>query len=206
MIVKVLIAAASSALAAGSSMGSISSVSGAVALISPPVSTALNATESDTAAWAFDEVQGYTLPVGIAVNATLAGSYLSNGSLTPGVIPAGSVVNSHYIYADPFTGGTFDGTVIFNQPIIGVIVLRSELNASDAFLGAPGTIYADNSARGMELNANADRFQIDVGLFEIRFRFSTGTATDDIRVLTIPAPATAGLVSIAALAAVRRRR
>jgi hypothetical protein len=203
-----IVAASAFALAAGTSHAIIVASGGSSAVIAPPASTALGALESNTDAWAFNEVQSFTLTAPLAVDATTPGTYNSNASLTPGVIPAGTIVNSHYIYSDP-VGGTesvYEGFVRFSQPIIGIIVFRAGLNGSDAILGASGTTYADNAARGLELSANADRFVITLSQFEVRYNFRTSGATDDIRVLTIPAPGAASLAAIGALAIFRRRR
>src|SRR5262245_40258159 len=43
----------------------------------------------------WDEVQNYTLSSNLSVNITTLGSFASTASLTPGVIPAGTRVNSH---------------------------------------------------------------------------------------------------------------
>lgn len=203
-----IVAASAFALAAGTSHAIIVASGGSTAVIAPPASTALGALESNTNAWAFNEVQRFTLTAPLAVDATTPGTYNSNASLTPGVIPAGTIVNSHYIYSDPVGGGqsTYEGFVRFSQPIIGIIVFRAGLNGSDAILGAAGTTYADNAARGLELSANADRFVITLSQFEVRYNFRTSGATDDIRVLTIPAPGAASLAAVGALAIFRRRR
>jgi len=203
-----IVVASALALAAGTSHAIIVASGGSTAVIAPPASTALGALESNTDAWAFNEVQRFTLTTPLAVDATTAGTYDSNASLTPGIIPAGTMVNSHYIYSDPVGGAesVYEGFVRFSQPIIGIIIFRAGLNGSDAILGAAGTTYADNAARGLELSANADRFVITLSRFEVRYNFRTSGATDDIRVLTIPAPGAASLAAIGALAIFRRRR
>jgi len=199
-----IVVASALALAAGTSHAIIVASGGSTAVIAPPASTALGALESNTDAWAFNEVQRFTLTTPLAVDATTAGTYDSNASLTPGIIPAGTMV----IYSDPVGGAesVYEGFVRFSQPIIGIIIFRAGLNGSDAILGASGTTYADNAARGLELSANADRFVITLSRFEVRYNFRTSGATDDTRVLTIPAPGAASLAAIGALAIFRRRR
>lgn len=201
-------AMAALALGAGfSAQAAVSSVGGAATLIAPPPSTLLGANQSLTRAWAFDEVSNFTLASNLLVNATTPGTYNSNGTLTPGSIAAGTVINSHYLYTDPVAGtlSTYEGFVEFDQPILGVICLRADINSSD-FLGAPGTAYGDNVARGLELS-QAENFTITISGNRVNFRFNTSTATDDIRVITaVPAPGAAALLGLGGLLATRRRR
>jgi uncharacterized protein (TIGR03382 family) len=188
-------------------IAAITTAGGDAVLGPAPASTLLNALESNTVVRAFNEAANFTLATNLPVNATTPGVYNSNASLTPGIIAAGTVVSSHYIYADPIGDGPalYEGFVEFDQPIIGVIVLRGGLNSTD-FLGAPGTIYGDNTARGMELSGN-EAFSITVSQFRVNFRFNTTSATDDIRVLTaIPAPGALAFPMLGLAAAMRRRR
>lgn len=192
---------------AGTSQAAIINSGFDATVIAAPASSALGALESTTQAWAFNEVTNFTLATNLPVNATIPGTYTSNGSLTPGVIPAGTVVNSHYLYSDPVgsAAGNYEGFVEFDAPILGVIVLRADLNSTD-FLGAPATIYADNAARGMELSAN-EAFTITITQQRVNFRFNTTSATDDIRIITaVPAPGAAGLIGLAGLTTLRRKR
>ncbi len=195
------------ALVPALAQASIVASGGDVLLIPPPPSMALGALESNTTTHAWNEVSSFTLTAPLSVNATLPGTYASVGSLTPGVIPAGTVVSSHYLYSDPVgsSAGLYQGFMDFDQPVIGIIVLRPELNASD-WVGAPSTIYADNVARGMEVISN-EFFFLSVSTFRVGFQFNTTSATDDIRVITlVPAPGVAGVCAFAGLLTARRRR
>ena len=186
---------------------SIVATGGDAVLIGAPASSALGAMESSTVAPCWNEVSTFTLTAPLAVNATVPGMYASVGSLTPGVIPAGTVVSSHYLYSDPVGSGAglYQGFMDFDQPVIGVIVLRPELNASD-WVGAPGPVYADNVARGMEVVSN-EFFFLSVSTFRVGFQFNTTSATDDIRVITlVPAPGVAGICAGLGVFALRRRR
>ncbi|MDX2131412.1 MAG: hypothetical protein SFY69_05105 [Planctomycetota bacterium] len=204
---RMMMAVGALALASGVSSGAVTGVGGAATVIAPPASTVLGANQSNTQAWVFTEGT-VVLASALTLNATTPGMYTSAGSLTPGSVAAGTTVQSHYLYTDPdgSAARTYEGFVEFDQPILGVIVLRSNLNASDAALGAPGTAYADNAARGLELGSNADAFAITVSQFRVNFRFVTSTATDDIRIITAPAPAGAALAGLCGLVALRRRR
>jgi hypothetical protein len=190
----------------GVSFGSITGVSGSAVLIAPPPSVVLNALESDTEARAFNERDDLALTAGLRVDITIPGLYDMNTDLTPGVIPAGTVVSSHYLYSDPVSTAArvFEGAIEFDQPILGIIISRRGLNESDAFLGALGTTYADNDARGLELGN--DRLRLEVSRTRVVFRFSTAGFTDDIRVITIPTPGSAGIACVAAIGLVARPR
>lgn len=191
----------------GASQAAIVTTGGDAVLGPAPASTVLGALESNTIARAFNEASSFALATNLPVNATTPGVYSSNGSLTPGVIAAGTIVNSHYLYVDPVADGpaNYEGFVEFDQPILGVIVLRNALNSSD-FLGASGTSYGDNPARGLELSGN-EVFTITLSQFRVNFRFNTTNATDDIRIITaVPAPGAAAMLGLAAAACVRRRR
>jgi hypothetical protein len=93
---------------------------------------------------AFDEAQGVLL----AANLTVDG----------GIIPAGTVVDSHMIFlnTDGNTFATDNQTWTFDGFILGVMSDQSGTLevASSALLGAPGTVYpaAPFNARGMESN------------------------------------------------------
>jgi hypothetical protein len=139
---------------------------GQIVKISPPASVMPDTLESDTQAFAFDEQQGLLLSSGLTVDITTPGTYhVPNGGvpLTPGTIPAGTLVSSHFVHADPVGNpdpvtGTklYNGTITFDGTIIGIIVYDATLDSSDGVVGAPGTVYpstppADNS-RGLEQN------------------------------------------------------
>jgi uncharacterized protein (TIGR03382 family) len=198
---------ASMAACAGSASAAITATGGDATLVSPPASTVLGATESNTVAWAFNEAVTYTLTAPLDVDVTTPGLYTSAASLTPGVLPIGTVVNSHYLYSDPVANAsnTYEGTVDFDAPVIGIIVLRRNLNASD-YLGASGTLYGDNSARGLEVSVSSDTFRLSVSGTRVSFRFETSGATDDIRVLTIPTPGALSLAGVVLAGLTRRRR
>ncbi len=193
-------------LVCGSARGVIVANGGDTIVIAPPPSCALDVSEDNTFARAWNEGT-FTLTAPLALNATLPGNYTSVGSLTPGVIPAGTTIQSHYVYSDPIGSPVqmYQGFLDFDQPILGVIILRPQLNASDV-VGAFGTTYADNVARGMEVSANENVF-ITISQLRVGFMFNTTTATDDIRIITaVPAPGALGFFGAAGLLAARRRR
>lgn len=183
--------------------------SGGAATLGPaPASVLLDAVESNTAAPVFIESENLTLSVGLPVDVTAAGTVDALGDLTPGVIPAGTLLNSYFLFSDPVgnTASTYEGFVEFDQPILGVIVTRDNLAASDLLVGNPGTTYGDFPARNLELGANSDRVVLSVSRFRLGFRFSTSSAADHVRVITAPTPGAAALLAAAGLVGARRRR
>jgi hypothetical protein len=139
--------AALAAVFAATTNAKIVATSGDAKLIAPPPSVVEGALESSEFIHVFDERQCTTLAADLHVDITQPGMYGPNEPvvLTPGVIPAGTVVSSHFMHSDevgeqhPPT--TLEGTITTDADILGVIVTAPNLNASDAPLGAPGTIY-----------------------------------------------------------------
>src|SRR6266481_5688591 len=166
----------------------------AVLNITPPPSVQLNALESNQSAFFFAERVSSVLPSAIAVDATLPGTYDSVGSLTLGTIPAGTVVDSFLLHADPFdpnNGVFYSGSVSFLNPILGVIALSGGLDQTDAILGAPGTLYpvvGSEPARGFELGS-PDMFVISPDGKTLSFTTAAGAAVDQLRIVTAASPA-----------------
>ncbi|MFO0860797.1 MAG: hypothetical protein U0570_09600 [Phycisphaerales bacterium] len=115
-------------------------------------------------------------------------------------------VNSHLIHFDNKNvpqAGPVTGTVTFDKAIIGVIYTNTRLDASDAALGNLGTVYPfGHLNRGF--SGVIDTFTL-LSPFTLRFTLANGGEMDQIRVLTVPAPAT-GVCGGALLVAARRRR
>ena len=161
----------------------------------------------------WDEVQNFTLTSNIDVDITTPGVYSTVGSLTPGTLLAGTVVNSHTLYFDPLTGSTAVAGFQFDGNIIGVIV-QDALTPNDRFLASdfliPGSVPIGNipgshfAARGIELGDNTDSVQVNAQ--SIKVSLGAGSPGDQIRVLTtvVPEPATL-VVAALSLLAVRRR-
>ena len=171
---------------------SITGTSGQITQIAPPASVAIDALESDTTMYAFDEQQGVTLASPLAVNITTPGTYDDSSDLTPGTIPAGTVVNSHFVNADHIgtqaPGVVLDGTVTTDTDILGIIVMQHELNHSDN-LGAPGTTYPTGDfGRGFNLDDQNDFIieQIDKRTVEIHSQVRVHA--DQVRIITDGTP------------------
>ncbi|WP_448586165.1 PEPxxWA-CTERM sorting domain-containing protein [Thermaurantiacus sp.] len=154
---------------------------GATFAIASPGVVDANSTD-DCVARAWDELPGVVLAAPLSVD-FLAGTGM------PGVLPAGTRIDSHGFHLDPPGGPQYNyvGFVTFNRPIIAVITSGAWLVASD-FLGDPGTTYNSFGNRGLEIT---DSFTLSPDKKTLNFDFTARTPGDNIRVLTyVPEPAT----------------
>jgi hypothetical protein len=153
--------------------------------------------ESNTTMFAWDERQAVVLPNDVAVDITQAGVYEDVADLTPGVVPAGTVVDSHFVHADK-VGTTapnivLQGTVRFDKPIVGIAIEAAPLYASD-FLGAPGTRYPTSGRpeRRLNLERQADFVIWQVDQHTVVIQVETAAHFDQVRILTaareVPVP------------------
>lgn len=197
-------------LAAGAS-GSIVGVGGASTLIARPADAQLNTLTSSTQVFVWDESQSVVLDDGIRANAVLPGLYDAEADLATVNIARGTTVSSHYIHFDSpnSSSAQAEGLVRFDGDILGVIVVNSaaarRLDNTD-FLGAPTLFTKNENARGLELAANSDRFEIGSDRRTLRYRFVITSPGDFVRVITVPTPGSMALMGMGAVVAVRRRR
>lgn len=203
-------------MAAPASADIILTLGDVAVLSSPPASVEEGALESDFELFAFGERQNVLLPFDLRVNLRLPGLYISRDDLpfpVP-VVPAGTVVNSFLLHADPATRGIrYGGAVTFGSDVLGVI-LGGLLLAESDFLGLPGTSFPldpSGSGRGLALSGQ-DALALSPDARMVLFEFRTGQAIDQVRVITaaraIPEPPLALLLGAALAAAfeIRRRR
>jgi hypothetical protein len=180
----------------GSSLADIVGTTGAIvdSSLSPPASVVPGATESDTDILLFPEATQTMLGAPVAVDISVPGFYSFPGSapFSPGVIPAGATVDSYFLHFDRVSATGFarlSGSATFDCPIVGVIVLTANLDASDASLGRAGTTYPTGAApaRGLEFEENvtlsADRLTLSVEL-EIQAGTAGDNTVDQIRIIT----------------------
>lgn len=102
-----------------------------------------------------------------------------------GVIPAGSVVASHYVFFDSFNGIQY-GFVEFDSPILGVAALPASMDATD-FLANTDVTYISTDLRGLE---EGDQVWIDPeNPFRLWVYWAGSSPGDYIRVFTTLSPA-----------------
>jgi hypothetical protein len=163
-------------------------------IVVPPGTVVPELNTSNTEIKVFNEKQHYVLPVALQVDQT------TNALNSSAVIPAGTVVNSHFIHFDNVgttVGRRGLGYIKFDGDIIGLITQDSNLYASDPVLGLPGTNYpiglqyrgleqgtggvGDYPARNWTLQdiiwINGDTLEVDLQVFNV---------LDQLRVVTEP--------------------
>jgi hypothetical protein len=163
---------------------------------SPPSSVLLGTYESDSEIRLFTEKGAVSLVTPVAVDISVPGTYRfsADAPYTPAIVPAGTVVNSFFLHFDRVstTGFTrLSGSATFDCPIIGVIALTPQLDATDAALGRAGTTYPTGTQpkRGLEfeeeVTLTADRRTLSVTL-EIQQGSNelADNTLDQIRVIT----------------------
>lgn len=191
----------------------INAVGGATTIVSPPASVRDDQTESDTKAILFLEKGDVALGANLNVDAVAAGTYNGVGTLSTSQITAGTHVASYLLHADPVGDltRTWEGSMTFDEKILGVIATQAHLNDSDPILGNNGTIYPTGSpfdtSRGFELST-AEYFVISSDLKSIRYRCVANTQFDQIRIVTesVPEPTTMTALGLGLAGLVRKAR
>lgn len=189
---------------------SVVSTTGSVFQIAPPASAALDALESNTVAELFTERSSVLLVNNITADVMQPGAVDSQITLSPGQISAGQRVDSYLIHVDPIGSlgslpFTYQGSVTFDTPILGLVWSTVNLNASDAALGAPATLYGPiNSFRGYEgpgLASPMDSLVLSPDRLTLSLALRTTQYYDQIRIVTasVPEPATIALLAMLTL-------
>ncbi len=156
----------SSCLFASSVVASI--VGGTVTIIAPPINTGNDNRQIDQIL-AFDEQQNVVLTTDLVVDRPA------------GIIPAGTVISSHYVIYDPPVTASRTATVIVDQNVLGVIYNAATLNNSD-FLGLPTTNYLNSSLRGFETSEGDSATIVDP--HTVSFNLRAGSPGDYARIIT----------------------
>jgi hypothetical protein len=186
------------------------SVSGNVEQIAPPPSVVLGALESNTFVRFFSERTGILLNQNVSADITQPGFVGNLSGLTPGVISANQFVDSYLLHADAIGNGrpipTYQGSVIFDRPILGILVQPTSLSATDSNLGSPLTTYNPATGnRGFEwpsTSAVGDSIQLSADLRTITIVLKSESQYDQIRVITTGVPEPASLTLAACCVAV----
>ena len=96
----------------------------------------------------WNERQGVVLPVRVPVDISRNGVYAGVNELGFDAIPAGTKVDSHYLYFDPASLGTGEVTITFTGRILGVI-MESDRTDGDRLLLSDGFILPDVPPRNL---------------------------------------------------------
>ncbi len=169
--------------------------------------------ESDNTAWAFEELQYHPLTIDLPVT-VLMGNYAyllpaefktadAEDEFFHGVVPAGTVVSSHYIFIDEIRSNPgsaiVQGHITFDAEIIAVIsneigpehkYLGNEWRISSREVGLPHVIYGHADYQGVEYagsgntQSGGDWWVIEPDGRTISFCFRNDSGQDNLRVIT----------------------
>lgn len=193
-------------LCASITRADISSVSGAMTILTPPVSVAAEGiTESSSTIFIIDE--GVSIvplaPPTLFVNAFGPGPH--GESFPPSaVLPPGMALHSYLVHFDPDGGVvSLTGSVTFDpgEIIFGIQTHTPLLYATDGFFGDPGVAYpvAFISTRAFDtLPAPADMVTIAGDLNSATFALTAEIGIDQARIFTIPVPEPSSAVLVLA--------
>jgi hypothetical protein len=183
-----------------SAHASITGVTGSTIWLGSPPPACTPGSAAGFNAYTWDEQQNTPL--------TLVADMINNpgnsGAPIPG--PIAGNYDSHFIHFEPIPGAIpATGTVTFNNPIVAVLFRPLTLDNTDIPAGSPGTVYPT----GFPFRGISGNSFFSIAGNTISFTIAPGAApgVGQIRVLTqVPAPATAALFGMGALACGRRRR
>lgn len=166
--------------------------SGAAIVVAPPASVDTGQEESNTDVLVFAERTSEPLDLDLSVDISVPSTVVWPDDLSIDVFPAGTVVDSYFLHADPVDSdpvAEYSGCVTFDSEVIGLIVLRDSHTVSDPILGAPGTAYGQSANRELELSPTSsvgDEITLSQDRRTVTWLFKTTSQADDVRVVTAP--------------------
>lgn len=148
---------------------------GGDAILFTPASVVQDQNESDTDISSFDEKQCFTLKADLETD--------------QGTIPAGTSVSCHMMQADPANPPqTYQGTAVFDGPVLGVISDSALLDASDDPCGLAAVDYPLPAGflnfRGLEASQATDNYRRVQGGCGVQVQMDVPSFQDQIRVIT----------------------
>ena len=163
-------------------------ISGEIEAVSAPASVTAGSFDSSSIRF-FAERDLALLESDVAVDMdALEGGGKLVSALSPGVIPAGNWVKTYFLHYDVM-GQIRAGSVTFDAPVIGLIFTKATLDASDASLGSPTTIYPYGKVaryRGTTsrvVNEGQDRVELSRDRRTVTVQMHTGNQMDQVRIL-----------------------
>ena len=171
---------------AGSASADIIEVGDDAVLAEPPANIAVDQWESNTDIRGFFERQTVLLS-DLALDHVNTGLVDHKSLLVPGLVSAGTAVQSYLFHADSEDGfqAFLSGYVVFDAPIIGVLIKTASMNGTDDLLGRPGVTYGHTAGRRLELPPDSlDTFEISGDRMRLDFTLKFDAAYDEIRIVT----------------------
>jgi hypothetical protein len=163
--------------------GGVSRTTGDVRLSDPfPLDLRLDAEEDDNRIVLFSESYGLRLRADTDVDIIDHGRY---GALTPGTIPAYTMVNTYLMHADRFLATTpivLEGAGVFEERVIGIITENAKLRATDRELGNPDITYP--KIGGLTLPGSGADLVHYLTDHRVWTRMVVGPGLDHIRIIT----------------------
>jgi hypothetical protein len=167
-------------------LAGIVTTTGAISHVSPPSSVERGRLQSDDEMGIFIERAGHLTTSTLLVNASESGIYDETADLTPALVPSGAIVDSYFLHFDPASAVVeLEGTVRFDTPIVGLMVLDSAIRESDSELGAPTVSYSSARDRGLELDKNPDQFEISSDFLVLNVSLQASNVVDQVRIVTL---------------------
>lgn len=215
-----LISVASIAMMAGIASATPSLTDGALTWTdlsgtSNPDFTYATGISGDQDIYFFQEQSGYTLTSGLTVDIAAEGTYDINN--TPplagtSVIASGTEISSYFVHFSPDTVAqeiTVDpvASITFDNTILGVVLAINTLDASDYLGTAAGASYETSGTfRGHVANENDDVLTWSGNTLTINAIKANTIWSDEFRVITVPEPATMGMIALCGIGVLAIRR
>ncbi len=133
--------------------------------LAPPWPRRLRLFRSDTEIFVVPERYTVTLAEPLSVNVSTPGTFVREDELTPAVVATGESVRSFILHYQPEQARPprlaerITGSIVFDRPVLGLILLRDELKASGEILSLR-RIGEVHRGRPMELNGRPAGDQI----------------------------------------------
>jgi prepilin-type processing-associated H-X9-DG protein len=154
-----------------------------------PASLKLHKFEADDTVFLFVEQCGMTLPQDIAVDMSpldppsqqLFHKPFCNPS--PSTIPAGTVVDVYLVHFDPTSKiNAVTAELQFSRPILGVILGRDNLVATDSVLGNPATGY-EKKKRARQFECRRERLTLSADMKNVEMYLYVNGVMEEARIL-----------------------
>lgn len=202
--------------------GIVGTPTGSVAQTAAPPSVRDQAIRSDTEISLFVERQGVFLPQALNFNVTAPTTAPAATTLgtTPGVLPAGTHVDSYFIHLQSLTGTPevpvlLSGSITFDREVLGIAIFNIQLNQSDTILGLPGTLYPTGGERELDISIGGivgvggnDNITLSEDRRTVTLNFGNIGGGDQLRIVTasVPEPSTWALMVAAVMTVCFLRR